>query len=142
MTLILTVLQSRKDMENEPFVFVINEAHTYFSPGISKDFVDSLRNMIRRKRHGNNWLLLDTQLPEDLDEQVMRLADVKIMHYLGTVKQGSSEIIRDLGEFAQRIHELHPGQCIIAADDSSEGRKPIEVDIRPRLTKHGGAGRI
>jgi len=139
MTLILSVLQTRKDLENEPFVFVINEAHTYFKNGISKAFVDSLFNLIRRKRHGLNWLLLDTHLPEDLDEKMIRLADVRIMHS-SDKSIIRNQIVRDLcGKLVNRIPKLKTGQCIITAEESSKGGQPILVNIRPRITKHGGA---
>lgn len=99
MTLILSVLQTKKDLENEPFVFVINEAHDYFKGGMSKEFVESIDYLIRRKRHGANWLLLDTHFPDDVDDKVIKLADVKIVHFLD--KAVESKILKRVFERAR-----------------------------------------
>lgn len=140
MTLILGVL-TKKALENRPFVFVINEAHSFFKNGVSKPFVNSLYNLIRMRRHGLNWLLLDTQLPRDLDPLVMELADVRILHRLNSGTLNASKTLRDIcGAFSSRVPKLKEGHCIIKADISSEGiDEPIPVSVRPRLTKHGGA---
>ena len=81
MTLIISKLQNKKELEKEPFVFIINEAHLYFRKGIAKEFVDTIENLIRRKRHGANWLLLDTHLPDDVDLKVIKLSDIKVLHF-------------------------------------------------------------
>jgi hypothetical protein len=137
MTLIISVLQTKKGLEEEPFVFVINEAHDYFKGGASREFVDSIDYLIRRKRHGNNWLLLDTHFPDDVNSDIIKLSDVKIVHFLD--KTASNPILLKAFEgSADKFYELAVGEAIISADQSSEGKfKPITVSIRPRITKHG-----
>ncbi|MHA1285406.1 MAG: hypothetical protein ACTSQP_23125 [Promethearchaeota archaeon] len=139
MTLIISKLQNKKEFENEPFVFVINEAHMYFKKGISKEFVNIIENLIRRKRHGANWLLLDTHLPTDVDSKIIELSDIKIIHF--TDKTVELPILRRILEGSEdKIYELKTGECIILSDKSSIGlSKPIKVMVRPRITKHGGA---
>jgi len=138
MTLIISKLQNKNDFENHPFVFVMNEAHMYFKRGISKEFVDTIENLIRRKRHGANWLLLDTHLPTDVDSKVIELSDIKILHY--TDKTVESTIFKRILEGSkEKLHELERGECIVFSTESSEGlSKPIKVKVRPRITKHGG----
>lgn len=142
MTLLVSVLQTRPGMEDEIFVFVLNEAHEYFKNGMSNKFVDSLVNLIRYKRHGNNWLLLDTHFPEDVDDKVISLADVKIVHCLD--KTVNRDILDKITEKPPKsFADLKTGEAVIVACDSSRGRnESFLVKIRPRLTKHGGAAKV
>ncbi len=137
MTLIISKLQNKKGLEREPFVFIVNEAHMYFKKGISKEFLRTVDNLIRRKRHGANWLLLDTQLPTDVDEKIINLSDIKIIHFTG--KTIDVPIFkRTLEKYKDNLFELKIGECIILSNESSIGlSKPIKVQIRPRITKHG-----
>jgi hypothetical protein len=141
MTLILSVIQSKKDFEDEPFVFVINEAHDYFRKGISKEFVDKIEHLVRRKRYGANWLLLDTHKPDDVSNNVVEFSDVKIIHRMDTLTMAHSRDINKLIKKAEKSPDkLNVGEAIIVADESSKGKAvPILVRIRPRITEHGGA---
>ncbi|MEM0287964.1 MAG: hypothetical protein QXG05_07345 [Nitrososphaerota archaeon] len=141
MTLILGILQTRKGLEDETFVFVINEAHRYFRRAVADNFVEGIEYLIRRKRHGGNWLILDTHLPDDVDEKVIKLADIKMVNYLD--KTENSRILKDaFGGISDQFSKLSPGQTWVLADESSQGRsEPILVDVRPRLTKHGAPTR-
>ncbi len=137
MTLILSILQTKKGLENEPFVFVINEAHDYFKGSVSEDFVESIEFLIRRKRHGANWLMLDTHFPDDVDEKVIKLADIKMVNFLDITV--NSRILNDAFKGkSEQFSKLNIGQTMISADESSLGKfVPIVVNVRPRLTKHG-----
>jgi len=139
MTLIMSKLQNKKELENEPFVFIMNEAHLYFREGISKEFVDTIENLIRRKRHGANWLLLDTHLPDDVDLKIIQLSDIKVFHF--TDKTVDSRILRSILEGTDaKLSELKIGEAIICANESSLGpSKSIRIQVRPRVSKHGGA---
>jgi len=137
MALILSVLQTREGFENETFVFVINEAHTYFRKGISSNFVDYLDNLIKRKRHGGNWLLLDTQLPDDVDDKVIKLSDFLVAHRLNNAVENQI-LKRAFGDKSRNIPLLDIGQALIFSNESSIGNsKTILANIRPRLTSHG-----
>lgn len=139
MTLILSVLQTRKGLEDETFVFVLNEAHAYFKGNVSEDFVNSIEYLIRKKRHGGNWLMLDTHFPDELDDKVIKMADIKVIHFLDKTVS-SNNLKRVFGDKAKEFSNLNIGQAFISADQSSLGKfKPIMVNIRPRLTKHGAA---
>lgn len=137
MTLIISKLQNKKELEREPFVFIINEAHMYFKKGISKEFLSTVDNLIRRKRHGANWLLLDTQLPTDVDDKIISLSDIKIVHF--TDKSIDIPIFKKtLGKYKDELSKLETGECIIMSNESSLGlSESIKVQIRPRITKHG-----
>jgi DNA helicase HerA-like ATPase len=139
MTLIISVLQTKKGLEEEPFVFVINEAHDYFKGGVSADFVESIEHLVRRKRHGRNWLLLDTHFPDDVDDKIIQLADLKFVHYLDKATT-SGVLTRAFGKHTSEFSNLPIGQAFVEADVSSEGLSQVfRVTVRPRLTMHGGA---
>jgi hypothetical protein len=138
MSLIISCLQGNEELKDQRFVFVINEAHNFFRKGITKKFVDNIVYMVKRKRHVGSWWLLDTQNPDEVDDRVIREADIKIVHGLyGTFLE--SKILRRL--FGERVNELYTlgtGNAYVVAERTSEGRlKPIKVNIRARITKHG-----
>jgi len=139
MTLIISKLQNKKEFEDEPFVFIMNEAHLYFKKGIAKEFVESIENLIRRKRHGANWLLLDTHLPDDVDSKVIELSDIKILHF--TDKTVDSPVLKRILEGTdEKLFRLNTGEAIVCANLSSLGLSvSIRVQIRPRVSKHGAA---
>ena len=137
MTLIISTLQNRKELQQKPLAFIINEAHTYLNPKTSTQFIQEVEYLIRRKRHGNNWLILDTHIPQDIHPQIITLSDIKIIHQLDKALQ--SPVIEKLTKEAERKpYQLKTGEAIIIADKTSKGPyKPITIQIRPRITKHG-----
>lgn len=139
MTIIMSKLQNKKEFEYEPFVFIMNEAHLFFKGGISEEFVTSIENLIRRKRHGANWLLMDTHLPEDVDSKVIKLSDMKFLHF--TDKTVDSPILKRILEGTDvKLSKLNIGEAIVCANESSLGLSiPIHIQVRARLSKHGGA---
>lgn len=137
MTLILSLLQSRESLATEPLVFVINEAHDYLGKGLSEQFVDYIEHLIRRKRHGFNWLILDTHFPEDIDSKILKLSDLKILHNSDVLLR--SHILKPIVDRSKKeLDKLRTGEAIICADKSSIGpNECLLVNIRPRLTLHG-----
>lgn len=138
MMLVISSILNNSPTEREQFVFVINEAHDYLRKGLSKDFTDYISYLIRKKRHAGTWLMLDTHFPEDVDPKIIKGSDVKIFHKSDII---SSTILRQsLEGTTSKPHMLNTGEAIIRADKSSEGPDRIyKVNVRPRLTHHGGA---
>lgn len=94
--------------------------------------MEAIDNLITRRR-GANWLLLDTHLSDDVDSKIIKLSDIKILHF--SDKTVDSPILRKILEGTEiKLHELSTGECIISANSSSEG-KSIFVKIRPGITK-------
>ncbi len=143
MTMIVSKLQNREKLGNSPFVFVINEAHTYLSQrDVTEDFVDEFINIIRRKRFGGNWLLLDTHEPNDIHPKLLTLSDIKVIHH-SDITISSRELSKILQDSQVEPKDLKTGQAIICADESSLGNfKPILVNVRPRITKHGAPTKV
>lgn len=138
MMLVISSLLNDTRTEREQFVFVINEAHDYLRKGLSKDFTDYINYLIRKKRHAGTWLMLDTHFPEDVDPKVIKGSDIKIFHKSDVI---SSTILKQIVEGTPiPPHHLETGQAVIRADKSNLGPdQVIIVQVRPRLTHHGGA---
>jgi membrane-bound metal-dependent hydrolase YbcI (DUF457 family) len=138
MILVISSLINNEKTSREQFVFVINEAHDYLRKGLSKEFTDYINYLIRKKRHAGTWLMLDTHFPEDVDPKVIKGSDTKIFHKSDII---SSTILKQIVDGTTiQPHHLKTGQAIIRADSSNMGPdKLLTVDVRPRLTHHGGA---
>jgi DNA helicase HerA-like ATPase len=138
MILVISAILNNENTEREQFVFVINEAHDYLRKGLSKDFTDYISYLVRKKRHAGTWLMLDTHFPEDVDPKIIKGSDIKIFHKSDII---SSSLLNHIVEGTPiPPHELNTGQAIIRSDKSNLGPdKLLVVNIRPRLTHHGGA---
>jgi hypothetical protein len=138
MILVISSLINNEKTAREQFVFVINEAHDYLRRGLSKDFTDYINYLIRKKRHAGTWLMLDTHFPEDVDPKVIKGSDTKIFHKSDII---SSTILKQIVDGTTvQPHHLKTGQAIIRADSSNIGPDQLLiVEVRPRLTHHGGA---
>jgi hypothetical protein len=138
MMLVISSLINDDRVEKEQFVFVINEAHDYLRKGLSKEFTDYINYLIRKKRHAGTWLMLDTHFPEDVDPKVIKGSDLKIFHKSDVI---SSKLLKQVVEGTTiQPHHLDTGQAIVRADKSNLGTDSLLiVQVRPRLTHHGGA---
>ena len=138
MILVISSILNNEKTEHEQFVFIINEAHDYLRKGLSKDFIDYINYLIRKKRHAGTWLMLDTHFPEDVDNKVIKGSDIKIFHKSDVI---SSKILKQVVEGTDTPpHQLETGQAIIRADQSNRGADILlTVEIRPRISHHGGA---
>ena len=138
MILVISSILNNDKTEHEQFVFIINEAHDYLRKGLSKDFIDYINYLIRKKRHAGTWLMLDTHFPEDVDNKVIKGSDIKIFHKSDVI---SSSILRQAVEGTDiQPHQLDTGHAVIRADKSNKGADLLlHVEIRPRITHHGGA---
>ena len=138
MMLVISSLINDDRTEREQFVFVINEAHDYLRKGLSKEFTDYINYLIRKKRHAGTWLMLDTHFPEDVDPKVIKGSDIKIFHKSDVITSNLLKQVVDGTPLPP--HLLETGQAIIRADKSNQGPDNLLiVQIRPRLTHHGGA---
>jgi len=138
MMLVISSLINDDRTEREQFVFVINEAHDYLRKGLSKEFTDYINYLIRKKRHAGTWLMLDTHFPEDVDPKVVKGSDIKVFHKSDVI---SSTLLKQVVNGTPLPpHLLETGQAIIRSDKSNQGPDSLlVVQIRPRLTHHGGA---
>ena len=127
---------------------IIDEAQNII-PARTASFAN--RELTRFVREGRNFGLsmgISTQQPGAIDSRVMAQVDVLMAHTL-TVQQDTSHVVANLKSpppadillgrrnvsLAEAIRELQVGQCLLSAVDSP---RAFFVDMRPRVTPHGG----
>jgi hypothetical protein len=141
MILMISSILNYEKYLSEQIVFVINEAHDYLRKGLSKEFTDYINYLVRKKRHGGTWLLLDTHFPEDVDSKIIKGSDLKILHKSDILSSNLLNAI--LSGSKIKPHRLTTGQAIIRADKSINGPdKIVIVEIRPRVTQHGAPTKL
>ena len=136
------MLKKEKIKEEIPITWLaIDEAHVFLPPeeSISKDVL--IKQWMRQGRQPGVALILATQRPSSLDEEVLSHADIIISHRLTAYedmealnKVRPTYMHESIGDAIKKIGEER-GVAIIV-DDTSESVHIIK--IRPRLSWHGG----
>ncbi len=136
------LLTDSKIKEDVPITWLaIDEAHVFLphEKNISKDVL--IKQWMRQGRQPGVALILATQRPSSLDEEVLSHADIIISHRLTAQedidalnKVRPTYMHESIGDAVKRIGKERGVAVII--DDTSESMHVIK--IRPRLSWHGG----
>jgi DNA helicase HerA-like ATPase len=121
-------------------VLVFDEAHEY----MSAEFGERLDARIRQMRHEGTSYVFATQDVGSIPLQVRRFLSTRFVFGLGT-RENIDDLVRFAPEFRGiRLESLAPGTCYVQASPSVGGvfQVPRLVNVRPRVTQHGGASRI
>jgi DNA helicase HerA-like ATPase len=140
--MILQKVLAEPQYEGERFnrLFVFDEAHNY----MGTDFADEILGAIRLMRHHGNSVVIASQDPVSVPAKVIELSSIVVLHkmtapnWLKHIK-GSVAALGDLSP--GDLNMLHAGQAYIWAKESNRTDfqdKAIKVEMRPRVTKHGG----
>lgn len=116
-----------------PMVLVIDEAHNYINTpqGYRESFiVDNFKDIAKRGRKYKLGLMMITQNPEDIQEDIYKQSNTKV--YLGLDGEVLDRV--NLGkEMKKRIQKFGKGQMMV----DTSGMRPIEVKgFKKCLTKH------
>ena len=121
-------------------LIVFDEAHEYMSDA----FGERMESRIRLMRHEGTSYIFATQDVRSIPGGVSRFLTTRFVFNLGT-----RENVQDLEQVAPefrglRLLDIPPGQCLVQANASLNGffQRPREVQVRPRVTKHGVASQI
>ena len=122
-------------------LLVIDEAHKYFGKTLAKDIVELIREM----RHTRTRILIASQDPPSVNARVIELSDVVILHRMNSPEwlkhiQGKNIALKRLKP--EDLSSLKSGEAYIWASKSTEQeitKQPMKIEIRPRITEHGGA---
>jgi hypothetical protein len=126
-----------------------DEAHKFAgSPAVRRQ----MGTLVRERRHLGVSVIVSSQDPLSVPEEILPLLDC-----VGVCRHDSREWSRQLGKVAralgglgpERTRELPPGTLWLWARDwhvVDEGltgpiEGPVLLDMRPRLSQHGGATR-
>lgn len=116
-----------------PIVMAIDEAHNYINEPKSyseKYIVNNFKDVAKRGRKYKLGLMMITQNPEDIQEDILKQANTKI--YLGLDGDVLDRVNLDR-EMKKRIMGFEKGQMMV----KTSGRRPIEVKgFRKCMTSH------
>ena len=132
-----------------PKTWVILDEAQNIIPARTASFAN--RELTRFVREGRNFGLsmgISTQQPSAIDSRVMAQVDVLISHTL-TVRQDTQHILSNLKSsppddirvgrrsvsLPEALRELDVGHCLVSSVDAP---RSYFVEIRPRVTPHGG----
>lgn len=124
---------------DRPLVVVLDEAHQFLGRRIGDDFVgqrlDQFELIAKEGRKYGLHLVLATQRPRDLTEQILSQMGTMIVHRLSNngdreiVERASSEFNRSSSSF---LPQLDQGEAILVGSDFS---LPIPIKIEPPRAK-------
>ena len=131
-----------KKTEEMPLVWIlIDEAHEAIPKDVKTPATDALVQLLREGRQPGISLVLATQQPGKIHEDVLTQSDIVISHRLTSKidiealnSMMQTYLISDLQRYLNDLPKLK-GSAIIL-DDNSERIYPAR--IRPRFTWHGG----
>ena len=137
-----TEITEEEKKKNIPIVWLlIDEVHEFLPANGTTAATASLSRVIKEGRQPGIGLVIATQQPGKLDTDIITQSDIIISQHvtakldidaLNTVMQ--TYMASDIRKYLVDLPRL-PGACIIL-DDNSERIYPVQ--IRPRLTWHGG----
>ena len=119
---------------------VFDEAHEY----LSDTFGEKIESRIRLMRHEGTSYVFATQDVGSIPHQIRRFITTRFVFGLGT-RDNVNDLVRFAPEFANLpLQQLAPGTCYVQSTPSQRNlfARPRLVQVRPRVTQHGGASRI
>lgn len=133
-----SLFMARKAGEIPPFVLILEEAHIYAPEKKSVISSEIVKDIAAEGRKYGLCLVVVTQRPTRISKDV--LSQPQIQMYLkvtnpNDVKAIYESIEQVTPELKDILKTLRKGQCIISGVDED---KPLKVDVRVRMTKHGG----
>ena len=124
----------------QPFFCVIDEAHL-FAGKKRTDTGEIIKLFSQEGRKFGANLIIVTQKPQLLDTTVRAQTGTWIIHQLTDVRDVDITIKSSEGlssDWQDDIQELDCGEAIITGEAIE--KVPLIVQVRPRMTKHGGTG--
>jgi DNA phosphorothioation-dependent restriction protein DptH len=141
--IMLNIFSSVTEIDGKGFnkFIVFDEAHKYMD---SKDLTGSIVTAIREMRHKGVSIMIASQDPPSLPNEIIELSSVVLIH-----KFNSPQWLKHIQKSITQLNSitpddmagLLPGEGFLwatKATDSSVTNRPIKIVTRPRVTKHGG----
>jgi hypothetical protein len=124
-------------------IIVFDEAHKYMdNQRLTRAIVETVREM----RHKGTTVVLASQNPPSVPREVIELSSVIVAHkftspqWLEHIRKVNTAFGKDLTP--ARLATLKPGEAFVwSSGGAEEFRRPQRVNVRPRLSRHGGATR-
>lgn len=125
-------------------MFVFDEAHKYMRDPQLRTAIDSA---VRERRHRGTTIVVASQDPPSIPPEIVGLSNIVVAHTFNV--PGWLDFLRK-HQVAFAESELKPSQLstlpsgeayVWSAGGAEEFRRPQRVQVRPRLTRHGGGTR-
>lgn len=137
----LNIMANAGRQEGYNKLIVFDEAHKYMDNG---DLTGHIVDVIRQMRHQGVTILIASQDPPSLPNEVIELSSLVILHRFNSPKwlkhvQRSITALADLTP--EQMAALRPGEAYVWATKSTDRlftQKAVKVHFRPRITRHGG----
>ncbi len=129
------------DGKNFNKFIVFDEAHKYMN---DKDLVNSITTAIREMRHKGVSVMIASQDPMSLPNEIIELSSIVLLHRFNSPQwvKHVQKSITPLGALtAAEMSNLKSGEAYLWANKATDSvitTKPVKINIRPRVTKHGG----
>jgi hypothetical protein len=139
----LNIFSSKKAIDNQSFnkFIVFDEAHKYMD---NKDLTRSIVTAIREMRHKGVSIMIASQDPPSLPNEIIELSSVVLLHKFNS-PQWLKHIQKSVAQLASLtpadLSSLSPGEAFLWATKSTDKpltNRPVKISTRPRVTKHGG----
>jgi DNA helicase HerA-like ATPase len=125
-------------------IFVFDEAHKYMRDSQLRTAIDSA---VRERRHRGTTIVIASQDPPSIPPEIVGLSNIVVAHNF-TVPGWLDYLRKHKTAFAEsglkpsQLASLPSGEAFIWSEGGAEEfRRPQRVQIRPRLTRHGGSTR-
>jgi DNA helicase HerA-like ATPase len=111
----------------------------------NKDLTANIVTAIREMRHKGVSIMIASQDPPSLPNEIIELSSVVLIHKFNSpqwLKHIQKSITQLNSLTPNDMSALMPGEGFLwatKASDKSITTKPIKIQTRPRVTKHGGA---
>lgn len=141
--IMLNIFSSVTDFEGKRFnkFIVFDEAHKYMD---NRDLAGKIVEAIREMRHKGVSIMIASQDPPSLPNEVIELSSIVITHKFNSPSwlKHIQKSITPLGMLsAADMSSLKTGEAFLWSSKSSDNgltQRPSKIKIRPRVTKHGG----
>lgn len=139
----LNIFSSVLEVDGHRFnkFIVFDEAHKYMN---NKDLVGSISTAIREMRHKGVSVMIASQDPMSLPTEIIELSSMVILHRFNSpqwLKHVQKTITSLSNLTANDMAQLGSGEAYVwatKATDKAFTIRPVKIQIRPRVTKHGG----
>lgn len=142
--IMLNIFSGVREVAGKSFskFIVFDEAHKYMG---NKDLTGTIVTAIREMRHKGVSIMIASQDPPSLPNEIIELSSILIMHKFNSpqwLKHIQKSITPAAEINANDLASLAPGEAFIWATKSTDKlimTRPIKIFTRPRVTKHGGS---
>ncbi|MDP1843284.1 MAG: hypothetical protein Q8K64_07665 [Sediminibacterium sp.] len=142
--IMLNIFSGVREVAGKSFnkFIVFDEAHKYMG---NKDLTSTIVTAIREMRHKGVSIMIASQDPPSLPNEIIELSSILIMHKFNSpqwLKHIQKSITPASEINANDLASLAPGEAFIWATKSTDKlimTRPIKIFTRPRVTKHGGS---